>query len=616
MPRVGAWPAADGWQLRLWSPGATEVELVVDGRHQTRRLSPLGDGWFGGSFDDLREGDRYRYRVDGRGPFPDPAARAQPDGVHGASQLVDPHRYRWHDARWGGIGLAGLVLYELHVGTFSPEGTFAGAATRLPALVALGVTAVELMPVASFAGRRNWGYDGAALFAPADVYGGPEGLRAFVDEAHRLGIGVVLDVVYNHYGPDGAYHQGITPAYAAPADGPWGQVPNLRGRHHEGVRAFFIDNALHWLHEYHLDGLRIDATHAFVDAGAPPFLDELTAAVRAAAPRPVLLMAEDDRNERRLIEPPERGGAGLDGVWADDIHHQIRVAVAGDRDGYFASYSGSAADLADAIAHGWFHRGGPSASHRGSRGTPTDGLPHARFIACLQNHDQVGNRAFGDRLHHAVDPEVWRAISVLLLSLPETPLLFMGQEWAASTPFLYFTDHAGALGASVDGGRRAEFAHFSAFGAAGIPSPQDVRTFERSRLEWDEAEREPHRSVRRLYRDALALRRDRLAVDPASTGTSTARPLDAHTVVVEGHGAGATVHACICRLRGGGTVRYLPGPALERKAWRLALSTEDPAYVAEPRPIDVLDAPAGIQLTFPRPGAVILLGHPAGDAES
>jgi maltooligosyltrehalose trehalohydrolase len=422
---------------------------------------------------------------------------------------------------------------------------------------------------------------------------------------------VLLDVVYNHFGPDGAYHQAIAPPYGAPADGPWGLVPNLRGPHHEGVRRFFIDNALHWLHEYHLDGLRFDATHAFVDAGARPFLDELVASVRAAAPREVLLIAEDDRNDRRLLDPIDRGGVGLDAVWADDIHHQIRVAIAGDRDGYYSSYTGSAADLADAITHGWFYRGAVSPFHGRPRGTPTEGLPLPRFVACLQNHDQVGNRALGDRLHHVIDPATWRAISLLLMCLPETPLLFMGQEWAASTPFQYFTDHGGELGEAVDRGRRQEFAHFSAFGAAGIPRPEDPETFARSRLDWSELTREPHRSVWRLHRDALALRRERL-VRPLGSDAAcahAARPLDANTVVVEGVGCGVR-YACVCRLRGRGRVRLLPAPGTADQApgpWTVALSTEDAAYTQAPLAIAVAEAPAGIELTFARPGAIVLI---------
>jgi maltooligosyltrehalose trehalohydrolase len=616
-PRVGAWPSPEGWQTRLWAPGASRVELIVEG-HAPRDLARLADGHFGGAWGDLRDGDRYRYRIDGRGPFPDPASRSQPDGVHAPSQLVDPRAFVWTDASWRGVALEDLVLYELHVGTFSPEGTFAGVVAKLPILADLGVTAIELLPVASFAGSRNWGYDGTALFAPAAVYGGPDGLRALVDAAHRLGIGVVLDVVYNHFGPAGAYHTSIDPAYGAAADGPWGLVPNLRAPGHQGVRDFFIDNALHWLHEYHLDGLRFDATHAFVDEGAPPFLDELVAAVRAATPRPVLLMAEDDRNDRRLIEPPSAGGAGLDAVWADDIHHQIRVGVAGDRDGYYASYRGSTADLADAIAHGWFHRGGVAAFHGKPRGTPTDGLPLARFIACLQNHDQVGNRAFGDRLHHAIDPAVWRALSVLLLTLPETPLLFMGQEWAASTPFLYFTDHEGELGEAVDRGRRAEFARFAAFQGGALPRPQDPDTFLRSRLDWSELTRDPHGSVWRLYRDALALRRERL-VRPihervVDGGVVGARALDAHTIVVEGIGRAEVRYACVCRLRGRGRVRLEPSAALDGgtpSSWSVALSSEHFHYVEQPSPLVVTPASAGVDVAFTRPGAVVLTGRRA-----
>jgi maltooligosyltrehalose trehalohydrolase len=618
-PGIGAWPEDGAWCFRVWAPDAGEVELVsVDGG--TRTLAPAADGYFEARCPHLQAGELYRYRLDGRGPFPDPASRSQPQGVHGPSQLVDPAMFPWTDAGWQGVALPDLVIYELHVGTFSPEGTFAGAIARLPVLTDLGVTAIELMPVASFPGARNWGYDGAALFAPDASYGGPDGLRALVDAAHGRGIAVLLDVVYNHFGPDGAYQTQFARRYVAEAPGAWGHVPNLREEGHEEVRAFYVDNALHWLHEYHLDGLRLDATHAFVDAGARPFLDELVASVRAAAPRPVLLIAEDDRNERRLIEPAGRGGAGLDGVWADDIHHQVRVAVAGDRDGYYADYDGSASAIADAIGHGWFYRGAASALRGRPRGTATDGLPLAAFVACLQNHDQIGNRAFGDRLHHVVDLAAWRALSVLLLSLPETPLLFMGQEWAATSPFQYFTDHPGELGEAVDRGRRAEFARFAAFGdGREIPAPQAESTFARSRLAWAELATEPHRSIWRLYRDAIACRRAHLIAPLAPVGSVAARAPDPDAVVVEGRGRDGCRYACVCRLRGAGPVRYRPGPLAhgpEPDHWGVALSSEDALYAQDPVPVGINPRSPHVELVFGRPGAVVLVGRGSRPAAS
>jgi maltooligosyltrehalose trehalohydrolase len=619
-PRFGAWPDGSRWRFRVWAPDARRVELVLDDG-AGRDLAREPDGCFSGAVAGLRAGDRYRYRIDGRGPFPDPASRSQPDGVHGPSQLVDPRAYRWRDARWRSPALEDAVIYELHAGTFSPSGTFAGAAARLPALADLGVTVVELMPVAAFPGARNWGYDGVALFAPASAYGPPDALRGFVDAAHGLGIAVLLDVVYNHFGPDGAYHTAFSPAFAAAVPGPWGHVPNLREAGHDQVRAFFVDNALHWLHEYHLDGLRIDATHAFVDAGAPPFLDALVAAVRARAARRLLLVAEDDRNERRLIDRPAAGGAGLDAVWADDLHHQLRVAVTGERESYYASYDGTTAAIADTISQGWFFRGAHSVHHQHARGTPTDGLPLARFVVCLQNHDQIGNRPRGDRLHHAIDLDVWRALTVLLLALPETPLLFMGQEWAATTPFLYFTDHAGALGEAVDRGRQAEFAGFSGFhaGPGAVPPPQALETFLHSRLDWRERDRDPHAGIWRLTRRAIALRRE-LAPSRRDRRDIVARALDDDTVAVEAGGPGPP-YWCVTRLRGSGTVLFPPngrrngGTGARRDAGphpaagaRVALTTEDPRDRGAPSPVAIDVDGSGCRLRFSRPGAVVLVG--------
>jgi maltooligosyltrehalose trehalohydrolase len=443
------------------------VEVVLETRGRSPQRRALGSaprGYFEATFGDVAAGDRYRYVLDDRGPFPDPASRYQPDGVHGASMVVDPAAFGWSDRGWSGVRLDELVVYELHVGTFAPGGRFENVEARLPYLRDLGVTAVELMPIADFPGTRNWGYDGAALFAPARCYGAPDGLRRLVDSAHRIGLAVLLDVVYNHVGPDGAYLYAFSPYYFTDRyESVWGAGVNLDGEHSEDVRTFLCENALHWLEEYHIDGLRLDATHAMHDDSPRHFLAELGERVAGLPGWRRLLIAEDDRNLAHMVTPRSAGGWGLDAVWADDLHHQFRRLLAGDSDGYYQDFRGTTADIAATIRQGWFFTGQRS-THRGeARGTDPSGLALERFVVCLQNHDQVGNRAFGDRLHHQIGLPAYRAASVLLLTAPETPLLFMGQEWAASTPFLFFTDHPPELGRLVTKGRRREFRRFTAF---------------------------------------------------------------------------------------------------------------------------------------------------------
>ena len=576
-------------------------------------LSPLPDGSFTGVFDDVRPGDRYWYRLDRKGPFPDPASRCQPDGVHGPSLVVDPAAFPWSSQSWTGIGLRDLVIYELHVGTFTPEGTFAGVLERLPYLVDLGITAIELMPIADFAGSRNWGYDGVALFAPARCYGTPDDLRRLVDAAHCAGLAVLLDVVYNHFGPDGAYASVFSPYYFSERHHtPWGAGINLDGPHADAVRAFFTENALHWLHEYRVDGLRLDATHAIVDESADHFLHELTRRIRASiADRHVLVIAEDSRNLATIITPPERGGWGLDAVWADDFHHQVRRLAAGDVDGYFQDYSGSTTDLATTLRQGWFYCGQSSAYKGAPRGSDPSALPLERFVICLQNHDQVGNRAFGERLHHQVDLAVYRALVTLLLTAPETPLLFMGQEWAATTPFLYFTDHEPELGKLVTEGRRREFQRFSVFADSArrerIPDPQAATTCDASRLRWPEIEHEPHASVRRLYRELLRLRRTDAVIQARDGGQCDAAPAsDAALVVSRTAGPGDTL-LVVVQLRGAGTVNArdvaMAATATDRP-WVPLLTTEDPPFAPRPQPIAI--EASGPVVRFARPGAVVL----------
>ena len=615
-PSLGAWPEGDGTRFRVWAPERERVELVLEtpGRPASSPLARSAGGFFEGKLAGVRAGDRYRYRLDGEGPFPDPVSRFQPEGVHGASEVVDPHAFAWSDADWTGVPREDLVVYELHVGTFTAEGTFASAAERLPDLATLGVTAVELMPLADFPGARNWGYDGACLFAPARCYGRPDDLRRLVDRAHGLGLAILLDVVYNHFGPDGAYAGAFSRRYfSSQHSTPWGAAMNLDGDGSEAVRAFFIENTLHWVHEYHLDGLRLDATHAIVDDSPRHFLAELQARVRESAPgRRLAIVCEDHRNLASMLRPEAEGGFGIDAVWSDDFHHEVRRALAGDHEGYYRDFSGALADVAATVRDGWFFKGQHSEHFEGPRGTDTAGLDPRRFVFFVQNHDQVGNRALGERLHHQVDLAVWRAASALLLLAPETPLLFMGQEWAAPEPFQFFTDHNPELGRLVTEGRRKEFRHFTAFSGAAarerIPDPQAEATFLRSRLDWSRREQEPHASTLRLYRELLRLRRTKpLLRDPTGEGFSVRAVGEAGLVLARIRGDNALL--ALVQLAGEGRLaaeEAVPARLRAGSRWSLALTTEDAAFAPDPRPPSV-DL-AGATATFLRPGAVVLRG--------
>ena len=614
MTRLGAWPEAGGVRFRVWAPDRARVTLVLEGsRPREHDLARDDDGTFGGSIAGTRAGDLYWYRLDGDGPFPDPVSRFQPRGVHGPSEVVDPGAFAWSDHAWRGRELDDLVIYELHVGTFTAEGTFEAATERLGFLRDLGVTAVELLPVADFPGERNWGYDGVSLFAPARCYGGPDDLRALVDRAHQLGLAVLQDVVYNHFGPDGAYQGTFSRHYFTDRHRtPWGQAINLDGPHSEMVREYFFQNAEMWLTEYHMDGLRLDATHALRDDGPRHFLAELAGRVRAAVPdRRTLLIAEDHRNLALMIRPESEGGWGLDAEWSDDFHHGIRRGQTGDTDGYFRDYTGSVADLAVSIRDGWLFKGEYSPHFGENRGTDPSGLAPRQFVVFLQNHDQVGNRALGQRLHHEIDPAAYRALSVLLLCVPETPMLFMGQEWAAGSPFLYFTDHHEELGRAVREGRRREFKTFAAFADPAarerIPDPQAARTFESSRLDWAELDREPHASVLRLYRALLALRVSEPLLRKADWNGFTARAAGESGLVLARQDAAAGALAVLAQLRGAGTVAMREGDgATDGGRWKVVLDTEDDSFAADASPVEIDLSSARPSARFGRPGAIIL----------
>jgi maltooligosyltrehalose trehalohydrolase len=469
----------------------------------------------------LPPGVDYTFMIDGEGPFPDPRSPFQPHGINGPSRTIDHAAFPWTDQRWQPPPLASAVIYELHVGTFSEEGTFDGVIAKLDHLVRLGITHVELMPVCEFPGARGWGYDGVDLFAPHHAYGGPDGLKRLVNACHERGLALILDVVYNHLGPAGNYLGRFGPYFTDRYRTPWGDAVNLDGPGSDDVRRFFCDNALMWLRDYHMDGLRLDAVHALVDTSAVPFLEQLAtevALLQGAAGRHLVLIAESDLNDPQLVRPRECGGYGLDAQWSDDFHHALHSTLTGEHAGYYEDFAGLA-DLAATIQNGFLYRGQYSRHRQRTHGRSTRGLPGWRFVVAAQNHDQIGNRATGERLSQLVSGDRLKIAAALLLTAPFVPMLFQGEEWGASSPFLYFTDHGDdTLGAAVRDGRRHEFAAFG-WNPADIPDPQSPQTVERSRLRWPEIASPPHAELLAWHRSLIRLRR---AVLPLSDGTHAA----------------------------------------------------------------------------------------------
>ena len=517
-------------EFRVWAPNAASVALALGDRRLA--MERTADGCWR-VWAEAEEGDAYAFVVDGD-ELPDPRSAAQPDGVHARSRVVRHESFAWADDGFRSPPLAGAVLYELHVGTFSAAGTFDGAIEHLDHVRALGVSHVELMPVAAFDGARGWGYDGVAPFAPHAPYGGPDGLKRFVGACHARGLGVILDVVYNHLGPSGNYLGRFGPYFTERYRTPWGDAVNYDGPGSDEVRRFVIDDAVSWVRDYHVDGLRLDAVHAIFDFSATHVLEELTRAVHAAGAalgKHVAVIAESDLNDPRLLHAPEAGGYGLDAQWSDDVHHALHALLTGERHGYYEDF-GDVGDLARALERGWAYDGRVS-RHRGRRhGRRASGLDGTRFVAFLQNHDQVGNRAAGERLSHLAGLSRARIGAALVLTAPFVPLLFQGEEWAAATPFRYFTAHEDeALALAVREGRRREFAAFAWQGE--VPDPQSPETFARSRLDWSERDREPHAAMLRWYRELVRLRR---AVpdlgDPRLERTRVASGEDAGWLVV------------------------------------------------------------------------------------
>ncbi|MEU4719098.1 malto-oligosyltrehalose trehalohydrolase [Nonomuraea dietziae] len=488
--------------FEVWAPRATSIELSLpDSRLPLRRRD---NGWWSVEAPEAGHGTDYRYFVDGEGPYPDPRSRRQPEGIFGPSRVYDHARFTWSDHEWKGRDLRGSIIYELHVGAFTAEGTFTAALDRLDHLVELGVDFVELMPVAPVPGGRNWGYDGVDLYAVNETYGGPDGLKELVDGCHRAGLGVILDVVYNHLGPSGNFLHPFGPYFSGYAGSFWGEAVNLDGPDSDEVRRYFIDNAVQWLRDYHIDGLRLDAVHALHDRRAVHLLAELAAEVDALAcsvGRPLTLIAESDLNDPRMITPLDAGGLGMTAQWNDDVHHALHTAVSGERHGYYADFASMEA-LAKALTNGFVHDGGYSSFRGRSHGAPARGVPGYRLVCCLQNHDQVGNRPAGDRLPLTA----LKLGAGLLLTSPFTPMLFMGEEWGARTPFPFFTDHVEPALREGEAERRAR--EFEGFGYDWIaPDPSAEDTFLRAKLEWSELKDEEHWSLLCWYRDLIALRK-------------------------------------------------------------------------------------------------------------
>jgi malto-oligosyltrehalose trehalohydrolase len=508
---------ADGRvSFRLWAPAASRVELVLQEAPRPRRLDmqAASGGWFELVTDAAHAGSRYRYRIDGGLEVPDPASRCNPQGVHGPSQVCDPTEFAWADAAWRGRPWHEAVLYELHVGTFSPEGTFAGVETKLDHLAELGITAIELMPIADFAGERGWGYDGVLPFAPKTAYGTPNELKSLVAAAHRRRISVLLDVVYNHLGPEGNYLGAYAPQFFSDRHStPWGAAIDFDGDESRTVRDFFVHNTLYWLEEYHLDGLRYDAVHAIRDDGRPHILNEIAARVRAGPGRErrIHLVLENAANGARFLGPP--GGADtFDAQWDDDAHHCLHVILTGESDGYYRDYAAQAhALLCRCLAEGFAYQGEFSEHAGRARGEVSAQLPPTAFVTFLQNHDQIGNRALGERLGRLTrSEEALRAAAAVLLLAPLPPMLFMGEEWAAEEPFPYFCDFEPELAAQVREGRKREFSRFAQFqtsqALAEIPDPTSAATFAAARLDWSRLAEERHARTLEHYRRLLALR--------------------------------------------------------------------------------------------------------------
>jgi maltooligosyltrehalose trehalohydrolase len=569
-----------GVHFRVWAPKAQTIVLQVDGKDLP--MQRVADGYAETFVASAKAGSRYGFRLDDdKKLYPDPASRSQPDGVHEASEVVDPNRYRWRDGKWKGPALAQQIIYELHIGTFTPEGTWAAAAKRLPLLADVGVTLIEMMPVAAFPGRFGWGYDGVDMFAPVRLYGEPDDLRSFIDQAHQHGIGVILDVVYNHLGPDGNYLPCFSDFYLTKKyPNEWGDALNFDGEGSGPVREFFCANAAYWVREFHFDGLRLDATQQIFDDSAEHLIAAVTRSVReAAGKRKTIVVAENEPQHSKVVRPPEQGGYGLDAMWNDDFHHSSRVALTGHAEAYLSVYSGRANELMAAARHGFLYQGQLYPWQNKPRGMPTRGVPPERLVAFIENHDQVANSGRGLRMRDLTTPGRLRAITALMLLMPQTPMLFQGQEFASAKPFLYFCDHNTELDKAVTKGRREFLLQFPSLRQVELDRPGDVETFRKCILDWSERDR--HGWAVRLHKDLIALRRGDAVFALQGEAELDAAVLTSDAFVLRFYGKDDDDRLLLVNLGRDFAPPFVSEPLMappEQRSWHLLWSSEDPLY--------------------------------------
>jgi maltooligosyltrehalose trehalohydrolase len=580
---VGAEVHQDHVHFRVWAPKRKRVQVLLEGSGEKIELRPEHSGYFAAASSSARDGDRYRLLLDqDEQPYPDPASRFQPEGPHGPSQIVDPDRFQWSDGAWTGVDARRQVIYEMHIGAFTTEGTWESAKTQLPELRNSGITLLEIMPIADFPGRWGWGYDGVNLFAPTRLYGSPEDARRFVDEAHRLGMGVILDVVYNHLGPDGNYVSQFSDEYfTTEFKNDWGEAINFAS---EPVREFYAANAAYWIREFHFDGLRFDATQDIHDRSPEHILGVLTRAAReAAGGKGVYLVAENEPQHARLVRDPARGGYGFTALWNDDLHHSTTVALTGRKEAYYTDYSGAPQEFVSAAKYGYLYQGQWYSWQKKERGLPALDLQPWNFVTYLQNHDQIANSASGLRPNVVSNAGRYRALTALLLLGPGTPMLFQGQEFGATTPFLYFCDHSAALCQKVAEGRKEFLAQFPSIATpeaqAHLSDPGEPSTFERSKL--DPGERTRNAPLYKLHRDLLRLRSQDPVIRNLKRGSFDGAVLGSAAFLLRYFGEDAGDRLLIVNLGADLAVDKPPEPLIappERQRWELLWSSEDPEY--------------------------------------
>ena len=601
--------SSGGVHFRVWAPTHRKVDVLVDERFYP--LRPEQDGYFSGEVAAAGPGSLYKYRLDDGEAYPDPASRFQPRGPHEPSQVVDPDSYSWSDANWRGVSIRGQIIYEMHIGTFTPEGTWAAAIRELPALVAAGISVLEVMPVNEFPGQFGWGYDGVHPYAPTRLYGTPDDFRRFVDQAHQLGLGVILDVVYNHLGPDGNYFGHYSPYYFTDRHTTdWGAAINYYAEHCGPVREFFIANAGYWIDEFHLDGLRLDATQNVYDESHDHILAAITRQARTSAgPREVIVVAENEPQDVRLVRPATQGGYGMDALWNDDFHHSALVRMSGHSRAYYSDYLGKAQEFISCAKYGFLYQGQWYKWQKKRRGSPTFGVPPAAFITFTQNHDQVANSARGERAHQLTSPGIYRAMTALMLLSPGTPMLFQGQEFAASAPFLFFADHKLEIALQVREGRREFLSQFRNLAQStvrmSLPLPDDRNTFERCKL--DHSERTKHAEEAALHRDLIQLRKREKAFHQQQYGAVDGAVIARNAFVLRYFVEGGDDRLLVVNLGNDLHLNPAPQPLLappEGMQWNVLWSSEDPCYGGDgTAPLDTPD-------NWHIPGQAAVVLHP------